>query len=84
MKNHHNAKILPTMRLVLSLAILGMVSSMTHTFYLDHQPVELSDVAKMHRSELETHTGSEYQPTHSITDPRRLRGPRRSASGHYS
>ena len=68
-----NYKILSITQLVVSLAIVGIMSSLTHTFYLDHHPVTVNDLAKLHKRELETHSGGEYTVINHIRDPRHRR-----------
>lgn len=73
-----NHEIIRIARLVFGLVLVGIMSSLTHTFYLDHRPVELIELARMHRSELETHSHSDIPVTQEVADPRHIRSLRRA------
>ena len=76
--NSLNNETLSTMRLVFSVALIGMMSAFTHGYYLGVKPMSLPQVAKLSEKELETHTGTDYSSDRPVADPRHIRGIRRA------
>lgn len=81
--NNNSKNRLPSfhsMRLILGVALVGIMAGATHGFYLGAKPMSLHQVATASRHELETHTGTDYRSDANsiMVDPRHVRGIRRT------
>ena len=61
------------LRLIFSLALLGMTIGLTNGCYLGAKTMTPVQIVTKSRHDLETHTGTDYSQERIVADPKRLR-----------